>query len=98
MKVLLTGAAGGMGSESLRQMAEDDGRYEVIALDLDNEKNREKLGVYAEHPRVHPLYGDLTDYGFVEKAVQDCDLILHVAAFVSPAADYYPKRSEEHNV
>ena len=43
MKVLLTGAAGGMGSESLRQMAEDDGHYEVIALDLDNEKNREKL-------------------------------------------------------
>ena len=97
MKVLLTGAAGGMGSESLRQMAEDDGRYEVIALDLDNEKNREKLGVYADHPRIHPLYGDLTDYGFVEKAVQDCDLILHVAAFVSPAADYYPKKAMEIN-
>ena len=67
MKVLLTGAAGGMGSESLRQMAEDDGRYEVIALDLDNEKNREKLCAYANHPRIHPLFGDLTDAAIVEK-------------------------------
>ena len=97
MKVLLTGAAGGMGSESLRQMAQDDGRYEVIALDLDNERNREKLGAYADHPRVHPLFGDLTDAAFVEKAVKGCDLILHVAAFVSPAADYYPKKAMEVN-
>ena len=91
MKVLLTGAAGGMGLESLRQMAEDRGSYQIVALDLDTERCRERLKPYADSKRVQPLFGDLTDAAFAEKAVRGCDLILHVAAFVSPAADYHPK-------
>lgn len=97
MKVLLTGAAGGMGLESLRQMAEDGGSYQIVALDLDNERCRERLNPYEGRMRVQTLFGDLTDAAFVEKAVKDCDLILHVAAFVSPAADYHPKKAMEVN-
>ena len=97
MKVLLTGAAGGMGQESLKQMAADNGKYEIIALDLDNESCRNRLRPYEGNNRVQILLGDLTDASFVEKAVQGCDLILHVAAFVSPAADYYPKKAMEVN-
>lgn len=97
MKVLLTGAAGGMGQESLKRMAADNGKYEIIALDLDNESCRNRLRPYEGNNRVQILLGDLTDASFVEKAVQGCDLILHVAAFVSPAADYYPKKAMEVN-
>ncbi len=97
MKVLLTGAAGGMGLESLKQMAEDKGSYQIVALDLDNERCRERLKPYADSKRVQTLFGDLTDAAFVEKAVRGCDLILHMAAFVSPAADYHPKKAMEVN-
>ena len=97
MKVLLTGAAGGMGLESLKQMAGDGGSYQIVALDLDNERCRERLKPYAGNTRIQTLFGDLTDAAFVEKAVRGCDLILHVAAFVSPAADYHPKKAMEVN-
>lgn len=97
MKVLLTGAAGGMGQESLKQMASDNGKYEIVALDLDNESCRNRLKPYEGNRRIRIMLGDLTDASFVEKAVRSCDLILHVAAFVSPAADYYPKKAMEVN-
>ena len=97
MKVLLTGAAGGMGRESLKQMVSDKGKYQIVALDLDNDKCREQLQPYVGNKRVQIMHGDLTDSSFVEKAVRDCDLILHIAAFVSPAADYYPKKAMEVN-
>lgn len=44
-RVLLTGAAGGMGYESLKQMLEDKCDYEIVALDLPNDKTYEKLEV-----------------------------------------------------
>ena len=97
MKVLLTGAAGGMGLESLKQMAEDGESYQIVALDLDNARCRERLKPYAGNTRVQTLFGDLTDAAFAEKAVRGCDLILHIAAFVSPAADYHPKKAMEVN-
>ena len=71
MKVLLTGAAGGMGQESLKQMAADNGKYEIIALDLDNESCRNRLRPYEGNSRIRIMLGDLTDASFVEKAVQD---------------------------
>ena len=51
MKVLLTGAAGGMGYECLSQMAADGCRYEIIAWDLDNEKSRKRLKKYENDKR-----------------------------------------------
>jgi nucleoside-diphosphate-sugar epimerase len=97
MKVLLTGAAGGMGLESLKQMAADGGAYKITALDLNNDRCRERLRPYEDNPRVKVLFGDLQDAGFVKKAVEGCDLILHIAAFVSPAADYDPKKAMQIN-
>lgn len=39
----------------------------------------------------------VNDYDDVYKCIEGVDLILHVAAFVSPAADYYPKQSMKIN-
>lgn len=46
---LLTGAAGGMGYESLRQMVEDGCDYEIIACDLPNEKSYVYCDRYCKH-------------------------------------------------
>ena len=45
--VLLTGAAGGMGFESLKQMAADrSGSLKIRALDLPTENNKDKLRMF----------------------------------------------------
>ena len=43
------------------------------------------------------VWGDLNDYDTVYKCVEKSDLILHVAAFVSPQADYNPKKAMQVN-
>ncbi|MBE6482707.1 MAG: NAD(P)-dependent oxidoreductase [Actinomyces ruminicola] len=97
MRVLLTGAAGGMGFKALRQIAADGGDYEVIALDLDNERSRERLLPFEGQHRIRPRLGDLVDAAFTEDAVRGCDVVVHVAALVAPTADYYPKKAMEVN-
>lgn len=63
----------------------------------DSEKNRNILKSYTETPGLEILWGDLNNYDDVLKCVKGCDLILHIAAFVSPAADYYPKQAMKVN-
>ena len=96
-RVLLTGAAGGMGYESLKQMVEDGCDYEIIACDLPNDKSKERLQEFEGNNRVKIMLGDLTNYRFVLETVKDCDMVIHIAAFVSPAADYFPKKAMEVN-
>ena len=97
LKVLVTGAAGGMGMETIRQMAEDDGAYSIVATDLPGEKSRKNLEPFRGNPRFTIVYGDLTDYETVKKLVKDCDIVMHIAAFVSPFADYYPEKAMQIN-
>ena len=93
----MTGATGGMGFESLRQMIIDAREYDIVVLARDSEKNRKKLGPFMSRKNLDVRWGDLTDYKAVYDCVKDCDLILHIAAFVSPAADYYPEQAMKTN-
>lgn len=60
-------------------------------------KNRRLLAPYEAMPGLNIVWGDLTDYGAVLRCVNNGDVLLHVAAFVSPAADYDPKRAMKIN-
>lgn len=96
-KVFITGASGGMGQESLKQMIKDINLYDITILSFDSPKDREALKPYTMYKEVTIHYGDVLDYELVKTCVKDADLILHIAAFVSPAADYYPKKAMEIN-
>jgi len=63
----------------------------------DSEKNRNILKSYTETPGLEIVWGDLNNYDDVLKCVKGCDLIFHIAAFVSPVADYYPKQAMKVN-
>lgn len=96
--VFITGATGGMGFESLKQILEDKEKQNVIILVRDSEKNRKLLKDYRNIPELTIKWGDLTNYQDVYECVKDADIVLHIAAFVSPAADYYPEKAMKNNL
>lgn len=95
--VFLTGACGGMGFQGLTRMLKDGDSYNTLVLVRDSEKNRKMLEPYMAQENLEIVWGDLNDYDTVYKCVVKSDLILHVAAFVSPQADYNPKKAMQVN-
>lgn len=95
--VFLTGACGGMGFQGLTRMLKDGDSYNTLVLVRDSEKNRKMLAPYMSLENLEVVWGDLNDYDTVYQCVEKSDLILHVAAFVSPAADYNPKKAMQVN-
>lgn len=95
--VLLTGGTGGMGMESLRALLSDLDKFTLRVLARKSDKNRDILKEYEGMNGMEICWGDLSDEDCLYKYVKDVDIILHIAAFVSPQADYYPKKAMEAN-
>ncbi len=96
--VFMTGAGGGMGFESFKQMLPDLGDiYDLVILVRDSEKNHNLFDAYESQKGLQIVYGDLLNQEDVEKCISLSDMVLHIAAFVSPAADYYPKKAMKNN-
>ena len=60
--VFLTGAAGGMGMQSLQRMVKDTHLYHTIILVRDSGKNRKILADMMDRPGLEIVWGDLNDY------------------------------------
>lgn len=96
--VFITGATGNMGFESLKQILEDRDKQNIIILAQDTKKDRERLADYMDIPELTIKWGDLTSYQDVYDCVKGADIVLHIAALVSPTADYYPDKSMKVNL
>ncbi|HRX58192.1 MAG TPA: NAD(P)-dependent oxidoreductase [Eubacteriales bacterium] len=89
-RVFLTGATGAMGFLSMQELLQNPEEQEVVILARPSEKNKTMLAPFENRDGLTIRWGDLTNYEDVYACVDGADVILHVAAFVSPAADYYP--------
>ena len=69
------------------------GKFNIRLLARDSKKNRKLLDPYSSDPSVTVVWGDLTKYEDVLAGVAGSDYVLHVGGMVSPAADYYPKKT-----
>lgn len=96
-RVLITGAAGNMGGETLKLMKDDLAHCELVLFDLDTPTSRERLKAYESMAGVQVVYGNLLDRKLVFDCVKNVDIILHIAAYVSPAADEHPERAMQIN-
>ncbi len=97
MKVMLTGASGAMGRACLKELTKDKMAFDLVLMCLDTPEDRFALKAYQDHPQIKIAYGDITDAKFVRNIMQDIDLVVHMAALVSPKADYFPERTMEVN-
>ncbi len=93
LRVLLTGASGAMGSETLKLLCQEPS-LDVTTFALDSPKDRKILQTIASQVapahKFRTIWGDITNYTQTKAAVENQDLILHLAALVSPAADLAP--------
>ena len=98
LTVFMTGAGGGMGYESFKAMLPDLGKiYDLVILVRDSEKNHGLFDKYIGTEGITVKFGDLLNKDDVAECVRLSDMCLHIAAFVSPQADYYPKKAMENN-
>lgn len=96
MKILITGGAGFIGSEMVQQLNVDADKEKnnIIVLDSLSEqvhgKEPEKSFLYNKiKGKCTFIYGDITDYATVEKAVGDCDYLIHLAAETGTGQSMY---------
>ena len=80
-RIFITGATGNMGRHGLEELLERDDRYEVSALVLPTDKDRQIIAPYQKRG-VTVVWGDLTCYEDVLRGVSGADIVLHVGALV----------------
>jgi UDP-glucose 4-epimerase len=76
MRIAVTGARGRVGSAVVDAALRDG--HSVVGID------RPESTADRAHPRLDDVDADVTSYDDVEHAVQDCDALIHLAAYVSP--------------
>ncbi|MFE1396994.1 NAD-dependent epimerase/dehydratase family protein [Nocardiopsis dassonvillei] len=96
-RVLLTGATGNWGRAALRAFRERPDLH-VAAFALDTPTDRAMLGEFSDMENIRTVWGDLTRYADVERAIDGADVVLHVGAVVSPTADEHPRLAHRVNI
>ena len=95
-RVLLTGATGNWGRACLRELRERD-TVDVVALALPTPQDRRILADFADMDNLTVVWGDLTRYDDVARAVAGVDVVVHIGAVVSPLADARPDLARKVN-
>lgn len=93
MKILITGAAGSVGYETLKQLV--DKNYEVTVLELENKKTKKRLKPFLDKAKI--VYGSINDFELVNKLVKNQEVIIHLAAIIPPLADKKPELTRQVN-
>lgn len=97
-RVVLTGATGVMGSHALEQLLRSGTDLDLRVPVLPRDPGQSRLNRLRDLGPFVALEGDLTSADFVRECVRGADLVVHIAALVSPAADSQPARTMAVNV
>ncbi len=95
LKILVTGGAGYIGSQLIRDLGEDP-RFagsQVVIYDSMRDERFQSLMHLPESGRYDFHYGDLQDADELIAAAQDCDVIVHLAALTNAVVSF--GRAEE---
>jgi dTDP-glucose 4,6-dehydratase len=93
-RILITGGAGFIGSNFILYMLKKYPGLKITNLDkLTYAGNLENLRSVAKDQRYKFIKGDICDRKIVEKAMKDCDIVVHFAAESIPESVYLPVQS-----
>lgn len=84
-KVLVIGAGGTIGLCLLKFLLAE-GKYEITAVDLKNNKSIKKLKKYRN--RINIIYSDCLDRSLIDNLIKDHDYVYNLATCLPPLAEY----------
>jgi nucleoside-diphosphate-sugar epimerase len=93
--ILLTGAAGTVGLETLKLLTGYSDLYHIKVFEIKTKRTQKRLFPYKKMTDI--IWGDLTDKESVYHAVKGCDIVIHTAAMIPPEADAKPELAEKVN-
>ena len=82
MKILITGAAGFIGSNLTKGFLEKG--YSVVGLDNLSQGFLLNIEEFKEHPEYTFVEGDVRDNDLLDEITKGCDVVVHLAAFKIP--------------
>ncbi len=94
--VLLTGAAGAVGLETLKELIRHKDQYHIRVIEVRNPRTEKALRPYRKEVEI--CWVDLTDRAAVKACVTDVEKVIHLAAIIPPRADRQPTLAEHVNV
>ncbi len=94
MRVLLTGAFGNVGTETIRELIAAG--HDVRAFDLPGKRNEKVAAQFGS--RIEVFWGDLRQPKDVQGAVATCDAVIHDAAIIPPVSEQTPDLTRTVNV
>ncbi len=94
--ILLTGAAGSIGLETLRELVRRKERATIRVLEIRNKRTEKILQPF--NSEVEICWGDLAKRVSIEACVKNVDAVIHLAAIIPPLADHQPALAERVNV
>ena len=94
MKVLLTGAFGTVGTQTLESLIEQG--HQVRCFDIQTRANEKAAGRFKNKAEV--IWGDLRDPDAVARSVEGCDTVIHLSFIIPPASEKRPQWAQEINI
>jgi nucleoside-diphosphate-sugar epimerase len=95
-RVVVTGGAGSVGLEVLKEMHQHKNWYEVTVLDRNTPEVLRKLKPFRKDFRL--VLGNIYDPELAETAVSGAEVVIHLAAVIPPLADRRPELAEKVNI
>jgi len=95
-QILLTGASGSIGNETLKELLKQTDKFEISVFDVNTKKTNKLFNTFKD--KINIFYGDISKYEDIEKCTKNIDFVIHLAALIPPYADKYPKLAEKVNV
>jgi nucleoside-diphosphate-sugar epimerase len=95
-RILVTGGAGSVGLEVLKELHQHKKWYQVKVLERNTPGVLHKLKPYRKDFQL--ILGDICDKAVLQKAAADIDFVIHLAAVIPPLADRNPDLAQKTNV
>jgi len=80
MRILITGAFGNVGKAVIEEASSRG--HEIVVFEVDNKKTRRAARKYRN--RLQKVFLGIFEILKIEKSVQECDAVIHLAAIIPP--------------